>query len=136
MNKNHQWRSEFETGIAHIDEQNQFLCDVVQRLEHASTGAGLREALMEVYRHTREHFRLEEQFMRDIGFPDYHEHRQMNTILLTGFTRRAQAVIDGDSTRGELIDFMCHWFLDHIARHDQRIGEYFSGTDNGLRRAI
>lgn len=67
------WNAHYETGIDAIDAQHRHLFDVINRLaawfKNGHAEAGARGALQFLGDYTREHFEVEEAFMRDVATP-------------------------------------------------------------------
>ena len=66
-----EWKDAYRLGHAELDSQHEHLFQMVNLLENAHTAQEIKPLLMQLFKHTREHFELEESEMRKAGFPEW-----------------------------------------------------------------
>jgi hemerythrin len=125
------WKSSFGTGVAEIDAQHKTLFERVASFEAAVRAREPTLRLQELFTfledYARVHFAVEEQLMRDAGYPNLTEHIQEHSE----FKRRLRSLVphwesEGDSTAllAALLGFLDHWLTDHVTSSDQGIGDH------------
>ena len=82
------WSSDYELGLAPMDETHREFVDLVNRITEAGD-AGLLAGLDELILHTVEHFAQEDRWMRESGFPPVHCHQTEHERVLEVDARRA-----------------------------------------------
>lgn len=127
--------SEFEIGIAEIDEQHSRLHSLLDRLRQSTDknyGYAVNAILAELDIEIRIHFSVEESLMKLLSFPDIvahvTEHRNL-AQQLKQFRQRAQ---DYDVAE-DLAGFIKMWLTDHIDKFDRQFVAHFlsHGVDSG-----
>ncbi len=108
-----------------IDEQHQTLIGLVAALGRANAAAAA-EALHETLRYAGTHFRDEEKFMAEAGYPGLAAHRAAHKELT-----RTLLAYAGDFSRhgGDLYSFrhlMFRWVRDHILEDDLRFARFLA----------
>lgn len=80
------------------------------------------DVLLEVLDYTKFHFNSEEEYMRDINYPDFTSHRRIHRDfenLIFGYHRE---IIDGKRVLNtEIIGVIKNWLIEHIQAEDQKI---------------
>lgn len=81
-----EWSENYRLGIKGIDDQHQYLFDIVGRIAAldalTSTKEELRLILTELSTYMSEHFKDEEAYMNRIGFPEYEHHRNLHIEIV------------------------------------------------------
>lgn len=122
-----EWKKEYETGVALVDEQHRNLVEIINRFEDAlQKGKGSRHAneiLNELMGYTQEHFAAEERLMAEAGYPQLKLHQSQHRQLLQK-VERFQFDFNGSGRRitAELHEFLGYWLLTHILRDDRAFG--------------
>ncbi|MDD4732231.1 MAG: bacteriohemerythrin [Desulfovibrio sp.] len=125
-----QWSEDMNVGLEPLDEQHKdlvLLMDAAYRAALDDTGRtdDLRvQALIRDMRdYALDHFTLEEEYMRRIGYPRREEH----AFLHKEFVRRVSEIERPDSLRDRRVDvflFLADWLRTHILREDMEFGDY------------
>ncbi len=124
-----EWSSRFETGVPRIDRQHQSLVRQVNDLHDAmKEGRGavqINSVLGFLRNYTVEHFRDEERYMEQIGFPGTEAHKAVHAAFL----RRAGAWTAGPEANGtvltlEIARALSEWLRRHILEEDQAYAAY------------
>jgi hemerythrin-like metal-binding protein len=124
------WRSQYETGHARIDEQHQALVARVNQLHEASQrGRGreeVRNTLMFLISYTLEHFKMEEELMDQTGYPQAQRHKELHHGLVVRLSELMQTYVSlgpGALTLSTM-DFMAGWLVEHFQGEDCRLAEF------------
>jgi hemerythrin len=125
------WMEEYGLGIDNIDTQHRQLFDIANRLWDELRPGDLEEVLMDIYRHTRQHFRDEEQFMKDMGYPELEGHRRQHDALLAQFNELSAKVVKDPAQLSALQTFLADWIADHTLNQDQRLHRFIEKSGAG-----
>lgn len=120
-----QWSDQYSVSIAEIDKQHKFLIDLVNDLSNAMhEGKGndiLGEILSDLIRYTDIHFKTEEKYFDQYGYPDKLKHKQEHTELIAKVLDFKQKF---DSNRAGLtlpvMSFLVDWLKTHIVGSDKK----------------
>ena len=125
-----EWRAEFETHHALIDEQHQALIACFNDLQTAmNKGRGraeVRKTLMFLTTYTLQHFSMEEELMAQHGYPDVQKHKEFHH----NFVVRLSGLMDTYVEHGPAVlttttlDFMAGWLVEHIQGEDCHMAEF------------
>jgi diguanylate cyclase (GGDEF)-like protein/PAS domain S-box-containing protein/hemerythrin-like metal-binding protein len=81
-----QWKSEWECGNKHIDEQHRVLLhmgnDLVESSLNAINSEVLNEKLDKLINHILKHFEDEENILLQVGFPEFENHFYEHKVLI------------------------------------------------------
>lgn len=127
------WRNEYSVDIVSIDEQHQTLTrDFLGLMELLRGDALVTDKLDAFDRFTvlvRDHFRHEENIMRNIGFRRFDAHKQQHDALLAD-VGSFRANLGGMLERRDIEavhEYMTYWLLRHMATEDSRIMSHMRG---------
>lgn len=125
------WNDELSIGDEAIDSQHKRMIRLIDSFLEAAKGeekdAAVKQALKEVCDYTKIHFRDEEAFMEDIGFPQLDWHRQEHTKLQQQITDYALSYcLDAGVTAQDMKVFLKIWLTEHILKADMRIGDFIA----------
>ncbi|MCP3931606.1 MAG: hemerythrin family protein [Bacteroidetes bacterium] len=112
------WNDEYLIGIDEIDAQHKRLFSIASTFEQAKTDSQSRKALMEVFRYTREHFTLEELFMKKVNYPGYLDHKHEHEMFIDQLNDLVSCFDNSPEERDKLITLLAHWVVDHICNSD------------------
>jgi hemerythrin-like metal-binding protein len=122
------WDATFSVGVPQIDNEHRLLCALINdllRVTDASLGVQIQvvdQALQGLLDCIRRHFASEEQLLLENGYPEYEAHQSLHRVLENGLEHfRAHGTL---VVNKELIDFLCHWFLDHLQSEDQKYAAF------------
>ncbi len=130
-----EWSEKYSVNWGEADKDHQIWFDLVNRLHHEMlVGKGvelLRTLSKELMQHTIDHFAVEEQFMRSVGFPglrvhvqQHDEHRRAARAFMERFER-------GETTISiELMHLLTEAVPQHIMTFDRQFGEYLSSRNS------
>ncbi|MCD8515013.1 MAG: bacteriohemerythrin [Burkholderiaceae bacterium] len=121
-----EWKDAYRLGHAELDSQHEHLFQMVNLLENAHTAQEIKPLLMQLFKHTREHFELEESEMRKAGFPEWRQHVEYHNRLLSRLTELGAAVGKGQVDKSAITKLMSDWALRHIRYDDAMAAEYIA----------
>ena len=84
----------------------------------------LRPLIMLLFKHTREHFELEEALMRKHNMPDVEVHVEGHNKLLNRLSLLSMDVGKGHMNKRAIAELMSDWALNHVTKDDAKIAEY------------
>jgi hemerythrin-like metal-binding protein len=97
---------------------------MINALDAANDVPSLRKVLMQLYKHTREHFELEEALMRKVRFPDTLAHTQSHNNLLARLNALSQDVGQGKVDKLAINKLMTDWAMGHVVVDDAKIAAF------------
>jgi hemerythrin len=124
------WDAEFSVGVKRMDVQHQRIIRMYNKLvehSHAHVGSeALSQVLQEMVEYASEHFKSEEQLLKDHGYPDLQqqkkEHREFK-LHAGNFCLSAQE--HGGTVGPELLVYLHDWWTNHILLQDKGYAIYF-----------
>jgi len=138
-----QWRNELSIDKGFIDADHKHLLDIVNRFEREIDSEDgkttLLHALSDLKLYTREHFRREEAFQEDVGYPfrakHAAEHRELECRLDTVIAHFKASVERGAymPVAREVAGLLRDWLVQHIIKSDLKLKEHIAITRNLLR---
>lgn len=127
------WSSRYETGIAHIDSQHRALFAAVNELAESFKAGNshqkVQDSLGFLMRYTTEHFRDEEQVMRDMDYPGLVAHMAEHTQLVESLHGLKAKVAEGKTVTMDVTIFLADWLTQHINNVDLRYVEFKRALD-------
>ena len=121
-----EWNEAYKIGHAETDAQHQHLFEMINAFDAANDVPSLRKVLMQLYKHTREHFELEEALMRKVKFPDTLAHTNAHNSLLTRLNALSQDVGQGKVDKLAINKLMTDWALGHVVVDDAKIATFIA----------
>lgn len=131
------WRAEFSVGVAIFDDEHRKLIALINQLHDAITTGASQNDLNAIcdglIEYTLMHFRHEEMYFDDWGYPDAAAHIANHAKLREEvFTYRQQiGEVDGANLADEMMEFLRQWLTIHIMVEDRAYGEFL--YDKGVR---
>jgi hemerythrin len=126
------WNEKMSLGVVGIDNQHKKLVGLVNELYDAiqagKANSVLGRVLDDLVAYTESHFRREEEFFSNSGYPDTAEHKREHDDL----TRRVleiqaevRAGVHGTLSL-ETMNFLKNWLINHIQGSDRKYVAYLS----------
>jgi hemerythrin len=115
------WSEEFSVNHPQLDRQHQklfFLLDLVQNANPAIHN--VHHILNELMEYSKNHFKFEESYMREIHFEFIDEHIQMHDHYLDTVTQMCLHALDDNLEYKTLKEFLSNWWNHHILYEDKR----------------
>lgn len=134
------WNSNFETGIAIVDEQHKQLVHLLNQLAahlaHQSDPVALNKVFAELADYADHHFKTEEGIWHPYFSEDpwYISHQHTHQSFLENVVRLKEE--EGTKSLDEVIEdilkFLTHWLAYHILDSDKRMAKTIQAIDSGL----
>jgi hemerythrin len=120
------WSEALSVGDVQIDADHQELFALLDQLRLAvregQSGPAPVGILSELVRCTEQHFRLEEQFMLRLGYPDLVAHKAEHDKLLAQVRELHTKVVTGGLTLSlSVFQFLYGWLARHIEIKDKAL---------------
>ncbi|MDR0324593.1 MAG: hemerythrin family protein [Oscillospiraceae bacterium] len=121
------WQPEFNLGIPIIDEQHRGIVSTINSFYYGMQSNYIEDMLLPVidmvYDYTYLHFRIEENLLEQVGFPDVKSHHKIHQGLSSKLNLIGRkSVLDKDPYR--LLDFLKDWWIHHICSDDMVFRNY------------
>ena len=131
------WNSRFETGVDLIDAQHKSLFEALDKLadsfREGNSKGQVKASLDFLVDYTQEHFRDEEKFMREMGYPGLAEHMGQHARLMEQVHDLQMDLVDGRPVLMEVTIFLAEWLKAHIHESDMAY-VYFMKESHPLKR--
>lgn len=129
------WNEHYTMGIESIDNDHKQLFHIAERLINTTEDTRItdervrlfvvREGVKYLKNYFLDHAVREEAYMREVGYPDYAEHKRLHDEFQYVQLARFEEIIDrGVCTKTEALDFVgtgIGWLLEHITTADMAI---------------
>jgi hemerythrin len=133
------WNSNYETGVAKVDEQHQCLVEIINEYsdlltKNTTTVTDIEFTLSKLIDYTKFHFKDEEQLMHRVGVDIRHitHHEKLHRDILDEIsTLLSDKVTDKLSIAGYILDLIIHWLVYHILGTDMNMAKQIEGIEEG-----
>jgi hemerythrin len=133
------WKDDLATGFEDIDNDHKVLFDLVDQFHEVYAGSGndaqlkmVFDALMD---YTDYHFRREEAFMEEKGYPHRAAHQKLHKALKEEINKlherfRKGELKDGETDLGlEILAFLNNWLRFHITEEDMMYRDFINAGE-------
>ena len=126
------WDEKYNTGIQLIDFQHKKLVDLIDELYHAcftgqSAEAVFKETMSRMVDYVHFHFSAEQELLKRIGYPEYHEHKRQHDTLINDIFHAAKDYEEGKKfVPNAFVRTLKDWVLSHIAVYDKNFALYIA----------
>lgn len=129
------WDDSYSVGNDAVDAQHKEWIAIYNRLDHAilngSSGdlTKVREEILQaMMEYASYHFRQEEQYMQEMGYPDIVAHKRVHTDFDDQLYNYHRMVRNGELVlNSELITIIKNWLLNHILKVDMKYKAFAEG---------
>ena len=130
------WNNELSVNVQIIDEQHKKLIELINELQEAmKSGKGkdvLGKILTGLITYTAAHFKTEETYFAQYGYPDAENHKKEHLA----FVKKVTDFKDGFDKKQlsltiEIMNFLRDWLQKHIQGTDKGYSKFFN--DKGLK---
>ena len=138
------WNSNFVTGIDIIDEQHQWLIDLINAaapvlaIDYDSNRKRADGLLDQLIHYAGFHFATEDRLMREYGIDPRHQanHLDSHGSFAATVTQMRKDYASGDAPSGsKLLSFLANWLIYHILGEDQALARQMKAIDAGMTPA-
>lgn len=129
------WKDKYELHVTLIDAQHRELFQRVEAfLQTLRSPSSWEEKVQRVNEtlefmngYVVEHFRDEEAYQREIGYPGYEAHRKIHADMVR-YVLQVTAQYEREGCNEQLMQQfagkLLAWLINHVAAEDQRIASY------------
>jgi len=135
------WNEKFSVGVAEIDRQHKRLMNMINDLDEAVNSGKRKDAISrildELIIYTATHFRTEEKYFDQFGYPEGEEHKDEHAVcikMVTKFVKDFNSEIQGEKLAAltdEIVSFLGIWWKFHILETDNKYAKFF--REHGLK---
>lgn len=143
------WRKEWTLNVDFMDDDHRCLAAILSRIPpdlrrcadsgwNCAVNARLLSRLEALGAHTREHFRREEQAMRDSDYPAFAQHKAEHDLLLAEYTLTLRDIRSAGPQSLELgtLDALKQWLIGHVLDDDKALADYLLSNTAGATAVI
>lgn len=121
-----EWNESYSLGDATIDADHERAFALANQFIAAKDQIEQTAIAMQLYKHTREHFKREEALMREVKFPDVKAHTERHNLLIGRLNVICAGIAQGDVNRQALITLMTDWAMHHIVEDDAQLTAFMA----------
>lgn len=134
------WKDKYALGVATVDEQHRELFSRVEAFVttlRSSTAweekvQRVNETLEFMKAYVVEHFRDEEAYQQQIGYPGYQTHKKTHDGMVRYVLAVSEEYERGGCSEQLMQQFagkLLAWLINHVADDDQRIADYAAAKE-------
>lgn len=125
-----EWKEAYNLGIEEIDQQHKKLFEIMNRIFNAlkedyamDKKQQALEILHELIDYTHYHFTAEEQYMQEIAYPYFHDHKLEHEEFIARINEFHidEVKVHQNQQLQELFRYMIGWITNHILKSDLTI---------------
>ena len=127
------WGDDYNMNISLIDEQHKKLYELINKARMVVNFSLINalETLDQIKEYAREHFEIEEYFMKVCNFPELESHRNEHIDFANTIIDYKNKVVCGDSQIiNEILGYIVGWVDNHIQVTDREYIDCFK--KNGI----
>ena len=110
------------------DTQHQTLLDLIERIDSPDVDVSIFHRLHE---HAETHFSMEEEYMRQLGYPYIEEHIEAHDKFRAELQTMMLEFVDYDRTfRRALSEFLAEWLKGHFLGIDKKLEDFILNSDS------
>lgn len=122
------WTPDLSTGISWQDYQHQEFLKFTNNLFddfYANKGyVDIQPAVLHLEKYARDHFRIEERYMKLFQFPETEAHLTQHKAFRE-FVKNMKEIDENSALEGaRLCNKLNNWFIEHIRETDQALGRF------------
>lgn len=119
------WKSEYSVNDATLDSHHQQLFTLLNSIYENVMSSQQLDCVLpkfeELSEYTIHHFKEEEQYMREISFPDIDDHIAMHREFTKTICELRESYHNNDlEVARELIVVLGEWLLHHVLKEDRK----------------
>ena len=126
------WLDKYKIGNDTIDQQHEYLFDLANRIVDPKNAHTIAQNIMLLFRYVREHFKTEEDIMKQYHYSDYDLHVNQHEQLIEALTEISKGINSGETGLDDIAGFMHNWLLTHILEKDLQIGDFLHTQQTSL----
>lgn len=124
------WDEGFSVGVRELDEQHKRIVTIVNTLidmnDTKVDSEIISDTLTKMNQYASDHFKTEEQYMLDYGYPEYlsqkkqHQEFKKKTVDFCVGT-----MVHNVAVPTEMFTYLKSWWTNHILQEDMKYKEFF-----------
>lgn len=126
-----EWSDNYSVGVELFDRQHKKLIDLINELnESMKKGEGkakVGDIIDKLLNYAAEHFKSEEDYFSQYGYPEEQEHRKQHKSFVEDVTKFK---LDFDRDKLflsiEVMNFLKDWLIKHILDSDKNYSDFFA----------
>ena len=127
LKKNFGWKEIYSVGNANIDAEHKMLFDIAQEaffeVEPSLKSKKLKDVLTRLYDYMKTHFKHEEEYMQEVNYPDFKEHKMLHEDIIKTINTFVKTLptLNEDVFEKELAKIIDIALVHHIIQEDRKI---------------
>tara|TARA_R110002095_G_scaffold14856_11_gene18715 strand:+ start:137 stop:535 length:399 start_codon:yes stop_codon:yes gene_type:complete len=118
-----EWKEEYSVGHPLLDQQHQGLIQLINQLTKAADSGGMIAYIFDELDHyVKEHFRFEEQLLRQAGYAEFEAHKAQHRAFEQWLRAVRQSFSVGGQSALLLAEsvnaYLRGWLINHILKSD------------------
>lgn len=132
------WNDKYKVDNERIDSQHKELFRLASQVENCFykfvKREELKNVLTELFAYMRDHFKDEENYMQEIGYPHLNAHKQMHKVIINDMSFLIQNIRTTNDLKEKLYTIIGDWLTKHILYHDMMISQWLKeNQDSGTQ---
>ncbi len=129
------WTKDLDIGVKSMDKEHLELITRMSNLHRLNKMLKSKEemtiAFNSLVSYTEDHFKEEEDFFKEIDYPDAENHKKLHTNLLKKIHAYRDEFSKGVTGRipSSVFDFFKMWLISHIMVEDKKYARYYLTGD-------
>ena len=124
-----QWIEEYGIGNEFLDDQHRLIFKTIGDLEEQLNAEAHSEVCSEIIstmvEYSARHFKSEEAYMAQIGYPELEQHRQKHRDFIKKTMEFCRAAIhDTGDFSGQILVYLKEWWVHHILEEDMKYHDH------------
>jgi hemerythrin len=126
-----QWRDEYRTNVAEMDEHHRQLFKAANAFDQAvfvgEAHVVVKQTLDSLLQYAATHFTAEEDLMRQHGVPEFERHRKQHNKFMDDVSEMKNKVAEGSFRAStDFLNFFKDWIINHILTEDRKYGPFLN----------
>ena len=130
-----EWNQAYSVGIRLVDQQHKKLFELVNKLYDLEENDNIKEQMREILYAFRDytivHFKEEEDYMLDIGYPDLEDHKIIHKNIIYSLSQILQTPASLSIIKTKMRVVAKRVLVEHIVHEDQKIGAFAKEHQTG-----
>jgi len=134
------WNNSYSVGNEKIDSQHKQIIKMINTLlddyNHLDASSEkLHDLLDSMTNYFRNHFKEEEKFLEEIGYPETEGHQMLHMHYIDKTVDlNFEIMLKKDNVSNEMMQFLLHWWTNHILIEDMKYKDFLSKAKKGLAK--
>ena len=121
------WRPKYNLGIRIIDEHHRGIVSIINSLHFGMQNNYVKDVLGPIidmmHDYTHIHFKIEEDFLKKVDYPNAKKHHEFHTELIIQLNKISRNSIMGKDSY-QVLEFLKKWWINHICHDDLLFRDY------------